>query len=274
MERAISEMERIKRAEEIYSKRRNNDEISKNEMRTKNIYKNLFQFLLLINIAIIVVAFQNREYIFSEEFIKQVNSYNINVKEKIEEFTSGSSKEDENIDNKNEASNTNITNNANTVSSTSENVSEKAEQASQVTEKQQGALVENEAKVELSQMELDAKAILENYSIILPVNGTKTSGFGERESTNPIVTPNHTGVDIAAVTGTPIKAAHSGIVTQVSKEGDYGEHLRITIDNLTTLYAHCSKIYVTEGQEVKQGDLVAEVRKYRKFNWSTFAFWN
>ena len=274
MERAISEMERIKRAEEIYSKRRNNDEISKNEMRTKNIYKNLFQFLLLINIAIIVVAFQNREYIFSEEFIKQVNSYNINVKEKIEEFTSGSSKEDENIDNKNEASNTNITNTANTVSSTSENVSEKAEQASQVTEKQQGALVENEAKVELSQMELDAKAILENYSIILPVNGTKTSGFGERESTNPIVTPNHTGVDIAAVTGTPIEAAHSGIVTQVSKEGDYGEHLRITIDNLTTLYAHCSKIYVTEGQEVKQGDLVAEVRKYRKFNWSTFAFWN
>lgn len=262
MERAISEMERIKRAEEIYSKRKNNDDTNINEKRTKTIYKNLFQFLLLINIAIIVVAFQNRDYIFSKEFIEQVNSYNINVKEKIEELTSSQEENTSNEADETESSNESVTN-------TEANSQEEVE-----TTETQGALVENESNVELSQMELDAKSISENYSVILPVNGTKTSGFGERESTNPIVTPNHTGLDIAANTGTVIVAAHSGVVTQVSSEGDYGEHLRITNNNLVTLYAHCSKIYVTEGQEVSQGEAIAEVRKHWKFNRSTLTFWN
>lgn len=260
MERAISEMERIKRAEEIYSKRKNNDDTNINEKRTKSIYKNLFQFLLLINIAIIVVAFQNRDYIFSSEFIEQVNSYNINIKEKIEELTSNP--EENNSEETGESEESTETTNTET----------NTEQEVETTTETQGALVENESNVELSQMELDAKAILEKYSIILPVSGTKTSGFGERESTNSIVTPNHTGLDIAANTGTVIVAAHSGIVTQVSSEGDYGEHLRISTDNLVTLYAHCSKIYVTEGQEVSQGEAIAEVRKHRQFNRATFAF--
>ncbi len=248
MERAISEMERIKRAEEIYSKRRNPEDTKNYEKKNKSIYKNLFQILLLIDIAIGIVAFQNREYIFSDEFITQVNSYNINVKEKIEEFTS-TPDESNNIENTTE---------------TEENVDSKEETENQEETKTetQGAIVENESNVELSQMELDAKSILENYSVILPVSGTKTSGFGERESSNPIVTPNHKGLDIAATTGTVIVAAHSGTITQVSSEGDYGEHLRITDNNLTTLYAHCSKIYVTEGQEVTQGEAIAEVRKY------------
>ena len=262
MERAISEMERIKRAEEIYSRRKNPDETKSFEKTSKSIYKNLFQILLLINIAIGVVAFQNKDYIFSEEFITQVNSYNINVKEKIEEFTSTTeeSTEENNAEEKNNES-------QETSTDTENNIQEEVE-----TTETQGALVENESNVELSQMELDAKSILENYSVILPVNGTKTSGFGERESSNPIVTPNHKGLDIGNVTGTVIVAAHSGTITQVSSEGDYGEHLRITNNSLTTLYAHCSKIYVTEGQEVSQGEAIAEVRKYRKFNWPSFTF--
>ena len=258
MERAISEMERIKRAEEIYSRRKNPDDSKGYDKKNKSIYKNLFQILLLINIAIGVVAFQNKDYIFSEEFITQVNSYNINVKEKIEEFTSTS--EENNTEKKTDES-------QETSTDTENNTQEEVE-----TTETQGALVENESNVELSQMELDAKSILENYSVILPVNGTKTSGFGERESSNPIVTPNHKGLDIGAVTGTVIVAAHSGTITQVSSEGDYGEHLRITNNSLTTLYAHCSKIYVTEGQEVSQGEAIAEVRKYWKFNWSRFTF--
>ena len=88
MERAISEMEKIRKAEEIYSRRNNLASNSNNIIsnKSKTLYKNLFQILVLLDIAIVIVAFQNRDNIFKEEFITQINSYNINVKEKLEEL--------------------------------------------------------------------------------------------------------------------------------------------------------------------------------------------
>lgn len=50
-----------------------------------------------------------------------------------------------------------------------------------------------------------------------------------------------------------------GTVTQVSSQGDYGKHIRIVNGEITTLYAHCSKIYVKEGDNIKQGQEIAEV---------------
>lgn len=50
-----------------------------------------------------------------------------------------------------------------------------------------------------------------------------------------------------------------GIVELVSSEGDYGKHIKIRCNNITTLYAHCSKIYVKEGQIVAQGERIAAV---------------
>ena len=50
-----------------------------------------------------------------------------------------------------------------------------------------------------------------------------------------------------------------GIVELVSKEGDYGKHLKIRCNNVTTLYAHCSNIFVKEGQIVAQGQPIAAV---------------
>lgn len=247
MERAISEMEKIRRAEEIYSKRKNlqdGKEIDAYSNKKKGMYKILFQVLILLNISIIIVAIQNKDYIFTENFLNQINSYNINIKDKFESWLTY--KKNENSL-ENDAPKAEVTEN-------------KEENNSQDTNPEvQGALVENDAPKELSQMELDVKTIKEKYSIISPVNGTKTSGFGERESSNSKVTSNHTGVDIANVKGTVIKSAISGTVTQVSSEGDYGKHLRVTIDNLTTLYAHCSKIYVKEGDSILQGQDIAEI---------------
>ena len=51
----------------------------------------------------------------------------------------------------------------------------------------------------------------------------------------------------------------AGVVTQVSSEGDYGNHVKITQNNVTTLYAHCEEIFVTEGQEVHVGQEIASV---------------
>ena len=238
MERAISEMEKIKRAEKI-SSMRNNSNVDVSVKKRRNIYKGLFEILVLINIGIIFIAIQNKEYIFSNEFIEQMNNYNINIKEKIESFVGNN---DEEIEENNEVN---------------EN---QTEDVSQTEDGIGGAIVENASvSQELSQMEQDAENIKNNYSLILPLSGTKTSSFGTRESSNSIVTSNHTGVDIAASQGTVIVSAMTGTVTLVSSEGDYGNHIKITSGNLTTLYAHCYTIYVSEGQEIVQGQEIAEV---------------
>ena len=50
-----------------------------------------------------------------------------------------------------------------------------------------------------------------------------------------------------------------GTVELVSGEGSYGNHVKITNGDVSTLYAHCSKIYVKEGDYITQGQEIAEV---------------
>lgn len=70
----------------------------------------------------------------------------------------------------------------------------------------------------------------------------------------------HKGVDIAANKGTPIYASKSGTVIYAGYKSDYGYHVKINHGNgLVTLYAHCSELYVSVGQEVKQGQTIAAV---------------
>jgi murein DD-endopeptidase MepM/ murein hydrolase activator NlpD len=206
--------------------------------------------IILANLVIAVVAVKNRDYIFTKDFLNQVNSCNINIKTAIEGFLKDDSKEEENANYDEEQ------NAENSVTNSEEN------SVSGEALENNSALVENtveEVQEELSQMEIDANEIKEKYSFILPLEGTKTSSFGERESSNPIVTNNHTGVDIANEKGTIITSATSGTVTLVSDEGDYGKHVKISTDDLTVLYAHCSKIYVKEGDNISQGQNIAEV---------------
>lgn len=89
-----------------------------------------------------------------------------------------------------------------------------------------------------------------------------TSEFGPR--TDPItgkINAGHTGIDIAVAFGTEIKAVMSGRVIYVRyPTTGYGYHLAIDHGNkIITLYAHCSKILVTEGDIVSQGDIIALV---------------
>ena len=70
----------------------------------------------------------------------------------------------------------------------------------------------------------------------------------------------HTGLDIAASTGTPITAASSGIVINT---GDYFFNGKtVFIDHgqgLITMYCHLSSIDVLEGQEISQGEMLGKV---------------
>lgn len=98
----------------------------------------------------------------------------------------------------------------------------------------------------------------------LPIAGTITSPQGYR--TDPITgeISYHSGTDIAAPEGTPILAAADGTVTIANATdswgGSYGYYVKIDHGSgLTTLYAHCSSICVTAGQQVKSGQVIAYV---------------
>lgn len=92
---------------------------------------------------------------------------------------------------------------------------------------------------------------------VLPVSGRITSRYGESSS---IRSSNHTGLDIACVTGTDIKSVADGKVICASYKGSYGNLVKIDHGNgVETWYAHCSKIYVNVGDEIKAGDCISAV---------------
>ncbi len=89
---------------------------------------------------------------------------------------------------------------------------------------------------------------------IWPVRGVITSGYGYRWGRM------HTGIDIAAPSGTPIGAAKEGEVIYADWLGGYGQLVAVDHgDSVVTLYAHQSKMAVAEGQEVAQGQVIGYV---------------
>ncbi len=278
LERTLSAEERIRRAEEIYYKRKMQNlgvRVGTNEARknTKPNYK-LFQKLIVqvlicITIYIIFYLIQNSNYIFSENVLNGINgilSYDINF-QKIYQDVSGyissiQNKENKEENGKTEGDNSNLVqnNNLNENNSSDENIGGANEEQDKTEEnaenKTEGDGNSNEG---LSQMEIDAKYIKNKYSLQKPLTGKITSRFGMRNPTTPTVPKNHTGIDIAANTGTVIYAALDGTVTKASSEGDYGKHLRIEKDDIAIYYAHCSKLYVKKGDKIKKGQKIAEV---------------
>lgn len=91
----------------------------------------------------------------------------------------------------------------------------------------------------------------------LPVTGIISSRYAESSS---IRSSTHTGLDIAAPSGTDIQVVADGTVTCASYNGSYGNLVKVDHGNgVETWYAHTSKMYVTVGQEVKAGDIIAAV---------------
>ena len=98
----------------------------------------------------------------------------------------------------------------------------------------------------------------------LPVAGTITSQFGHRVDPITGEVSSHTGTDIACAEGTPILAAADGVITVAngldSWGGSYGYYIQINHGGgLETLYAHCSSICVTTGQQVQAGQVIGYV---------------
>ena len=97
-------------------------------------------------------------------------------------------------------------------------------------------------------------------SMSWPVSGPVTSGYGWR--VHPIFGTQkfHTGIDLGVGYGTSIRATDSGNVIHAGWCGGYGYAVIIDHGNgISTLYAHCSRLYVSYGQAVSKGQSVAAV---------------
>lgn len=277
MEKVMSVEDKIRRAEEIYYRRRQQEvpkkEIAKipakskkNKKMVKKMTKQIVVCLLIYTIFYLVI---NNNYIFSEDFTNKARDIlnqdidfskiysfimtNFNKNELIKE---------EQIQNNELIKEEQIQNNEENIGGAVELLTQKEEvlsEDSSTTEEQNVENVQTSEIEEVPQMVQDANYIKSTISFIKPVTGTISSMFGLRNPTTASVPKNHTGTDIAAVTGTKILSATDGTVIVSTNKGDYGKHLKIQVNDVIIVYAHCNKLYVKEGEIIKQGQEIAEV---------------
>lgn len=213
------------------------------EFLKKKIKKFLYQSLIasIILLGTMIVRMYKYEPVYSwltynvnkEDDLKSIYEYGQNSMAKMTEYIKKS------IDDENE------------------NVSEEILDA---VKENSDVIIYEEAVEGVNQMIDDAEYIKENYNFKHPIRGTITSTFGVRISENPIVTSYHSGIDVAANTGTNIYAAIGGEVITATTENAYGKYIMIKTDeDVVTLYAHCSELKVKVGQKIKQGELIAKV---------------
>lgn len=273
MEKTMSVEEKIRRAEEIYARRKEGTQRktatvtvnNENKKDIKLLKKMIIQIVVSLLIYLIIYIIQNNNYIFSEEFLNKANeilSYDMNFVQIYENLKQNIDKGINKVKENNKGIIENTKNiNEEAIGGGEENVIEDTSQIQNVDEVQNNEQQE-EQKAEtpqLSQEEQDIADIKATTTFIKPIEGTISSKFGQREPTTATVPKNHTGVDIASNLGTKIKASTSGEVVLASEEGDYGKHLKIQIGEVSIIYAHCNNLYVKQGDKITQGQEIAEV---------------
>ena len=93
-----------------------------------------------------------------------------------------------------------------------------------------------------------------------PVKGGLAGSFGERADPFTGEGEFHTGVDIRAEAGAPIRATADGVVTFSGRDGGYGQ--LVIVDHgggVQTYYAHLSRIDTQEGRDVRRGEVLGAV---------------
>lgn len=112
---------------------------------------------------------------------------------------------------------------------------------------------------------LPERVSLEKYELglgrmLLPVSAPVTSGFGFRDSPLGSGEDFHLGVDLGAAEGTKIVSSADGVVVFAGENRTYGDYIKIDHGKgVATVYAHCSKLLVKQGQRVAAGETIAKV---------------
>jgi len=102
--------------------------------------------------------------------------------------------------------------------------------------------------------------IVLGFDYSTPLSGAVSSGFGFREHPTEGEGRFHYGIDLAADTGTEISCFADGIVTATGESSSYGKYCIVWHEReYSTLYAHCSRITISSGAQVKRGEKIAEV---------------
>jgi murein DD-endopeptidase MepM/ murein hydrolase activator NlpD len=122
--------------------------------------------------------------------------------------------------------------------------------------------LESELRSFRSKNEWAGTVVIGNGRLGWPCSGRITSEYGYRTRPNYGYTQLHSGIDIAVPTGTPIRAAESGVVYSAGWKGSYGncviiDHGNMEGKSITTLYGHNSSLAVSVGQSVTRGQVIA-----------------
>ena len=152
----------------------------------------------------------------------------------------------------------NIINSSNIVSNT---VSVESKEDTKKEEKSEETKKDNDKNQDKEEtaMKEDAKKVKKLCKFQKPLSGTITSEFGEREVILNGMTSDHKGIDIAANSGTSIKAAMAGTVIVAEENSEYGKFIKIQNGDVMTVYAHCKSLKVKKGDKVKIGKTIATV---------------
>ena len=96
-------------------------------------------------------------------------------------------------------------------------------------------------------------------TFIKPISGGRVSSpYGRRKAPTKGASTNHQAIDWATPTGTAVMASSGGVVTKAGWGGGYGYVIYIRHENgMETRYAHLSKLQVSAGQKVRQGQKIA-----------------
>ena len=315
MERTMSVEDKIRRAEEIYNRKREkeykvtntrvsveNNQGANNGKINKKLKKMIIQIIVCMLIYLSFHYIVKSDYIFSQDFknkceeilaydisfsemYKNISNYVILVQEKYQamqennqeldiekqEQTQEINQEEQNQNTVTEQQNesSDMTEENQEIEGEAVNTEYIQEETNTNIEENIGGAVEEISNVEETgeaeelseedQMKKDAEEIKTKISFIKPLTGVITSVFGWRNPKSSTVSKYHTGIDIARDEGTDIISATNGTVQLASTVGAYGNHLKIVIDDVTIIYAHCLSLEVKEGDEITQGQTIAKV---------------
>ncbi len=213
-------------------------------------------------------GYNSTKYIFPESLVNKIkNKYIVCIKPKILEFNLKEEVKSVLNNNINMNQTQNVMNNIdNSKDVKTDNISNEEDVEEKLDGKgggepltAEGTIMQEASAVSMMQDDI-GKIIEKKINMIKPLSGTITSSYGARDKIFEGVNSYHTGLDIAAKSGTEIKSSTSGKVTKLVKNDKYyGNYVVVESNGVNFKYAHMKEIKVDLNSNINQNDLIGLV---------------